>query len=764
VLLISLEMRSTFFRRLLLLGLLVSGSPLAADEIRPPAPELPQRLSRLEGFQSELDDDPLSTFEPRETPGPQAEKKREALSWYMLGNLHQGREQSSQALGAYLKAIEADPGAIDAYRAAIPLLIQERQEERARQLALQSALHGEAGIELVQAVAALYTRDNKVDTAIELVQAARRLPSVTPGSLRALELRRDLGLYLRLKEDFEGAADAYAEVFEALRSGRLSAEEQKRLARDAGATFDEFGDTFLKAQRPEMALLAYEEAAKYRDARPGLHSYNLATVFRQTKQPEKALEELDKYLTTQLQNRGRQAYQLLKELLQDLNRSDELFARLEKLHQDDPHNETLRFFYADELVLANRLEEAEKLYLADRTEAEINAPQAVVGLLSIHRLRKDIPRLYTAIVRAYPIVPRAKDAGVIANLSDDLKVLAERFDAELEALFADAETVTALFQHARDVPRSENPQEEFVRSYVLGKLATEADRAPEAIEFYNRAIATRNDPPDLLFRELASYLIDSKHHREAVDVLNEALRHPSVALRGSHWMFKFLQSYAFEYLGETENALQVIREAQQLQPNMPLLHFQEGWVVYHRQRWEAALQQFNKVIERFPGDKKMVRDCQFLISNIYVKLDKMDQGVQVLLDILAEDPDHPQANNDLGYLWADQNKNLDKAYEMIAKALAKEPENAAYLDSMGWVLYRQGKYAEAIEYLERATRQKRGEDAVLFDHYGDCLLKLDRREEAIRAFQKALQLEQEKELQDEELIQKVREKLAELGN
>ena len=61
----------------------------------------------------------------------------------------------------------------------------------------------------------------------------------------------------------------------------------------------------------------------------------------------------------------------------------------------------------------------------------------------------------------------------------------------------------------------------------------------------------------------------------------------------------------------------------------------------------------------------------------------MRKGEQVLEEVLAEDPDDPSVNNDLGYLYADQGKNLEKAEKMIRKAVEAEPDNDAYQDSMG---------------------------------------------------------------------------------
>ena len=80
------------------------------------------------------------------------------------------------------------------------------------------------------------------------------------------------------------------------------------------------------------------------------------------------------------------------------------------------------------------------------------------------------------------------------------------------------------------------------------------------------------------------------------------------------------------------------------------------------------------------------------------------RGEAELEILFAKNPDDPGVNNDLGYLYADQGKNLEKAEAMIRKAVAEEPDNYAYLDSLGWVLFKRGKFQEARGPLEKAGR------------------------------------------------------------
>ena len=75
---------------------------------------------------------------------------------------------------------------------------------------------------------------------------------------------------------------------------------------------------------------------------------------------------------------------------------------------------------------------------------------------------------------------------------------------------------------------------------------------------------------------------------------------------------------------------------------------------------------------------------------VYVNLGDFSKGEAELETLLQRNPDEAGVNNDLGYLYADQGKNLEKAEAMIRKALREEPKNAAYLDSLGWVLFKRG--------------------------------------------------------------------------
>jgi tetratricopeptide (TPR) repeat protein len=119
-------------------------------------------------------------------------------------------------------------------------------------------------------------------------------------------------------------------------------------------------------------------------------------------------------------------------------------------------------------------------------------------------------------------------------------------------------------------------------------------------------------------------------------------------------------------------------------------------------------------------------------------LKNIDKVTEHLQTLLKKEPDSPTYNNDLGYIWADHDRNLDEAEKMIRKALEedrkqqkkKDPDlkdadikdNGAYLDSLGWVLFKKKKFKEAKEQLLKAVEDKEGQHTEIYDHLAEAHL------------------------------------------
>lgn len=115
-----------------------------------------------------------------------------------------------------------------------------------------------------------------------------------------------------------------------------------------------------------------------------------------------------------------------------------------------------------------------------------------------------------------------------------------------------------------------------------------------------------------------------------------------------------------------------------------------------------------------------------------------------LREILADSPNNPIAQNNLGYFLAERNEKLDEALKLIQDAVKSDPENPSYLDSLGWVYFKQGKLDLAEENLKKALKFDSA-SATIYEHLGDVHQKQGKSELAKTSWQKALTLSSDTE-------------------
>ncbi len=179
---------------------------------------------------------------------------------------------------------------------------------------------------------------------------------------------------------------------------------------------------------------------------------------------------------------------------------------------------------------------------------------------------------------------------------------------------------------------------------------------------------------------------------------------------------------------------------------------------------EESIELYEELIPKVLGLEKVKKEIRegfaarmrYSLSSVYIDVKKTDKAIGILKDLVEKYPENPTYNNDLGYVMADNNKDLDEAEKLIRKALDLErairkklklqgnddKDNASYLDSLGWVLFKKGKLEEAKKALEEAVKQEEGQQSSeILDHYAEVQVALKQKPEAVKLWQKALDLE-----------------------
>ncbi|QDT38883.1 tetratricopeptide repeat protein [Stratiformator vulcanicus] len=687
-------------------------------------------------------EDPPERLEPVNPEPEQAKSARDAQAWFAVGRVRESRNDFRQALDAYRKAIELAPQQPRYYKSLVPLAFSLNESEMGLKYALQLVELDPSDFRLLRQLGTLMAARNDIEKAIDLLEKAAEVDGVDHLESPYVLLQRDLGVLYQATDDLAKAADSFEIVLEALTRPelyRLNLPARAALLADAESTFEKMGDLFVTAERYESAIKAFEEADRARRGRPAILKFNVARIYEKTNKHNEALAAIEEYIKSGSTERGAAAYELFGQILKSLEREDEIVGRLQSIADKSPRNAAVRLTLADLLIEQDRLDDASQI-LGEIAPRESES-QVHFALARIAAKRNDAAVLLSELEQA-------------TSESEDLQSLAEF----LKSISENESLLASLVKIGRERVASDDAQLSFRQSYLLAKLAREAEQVDEAVEFYQVAMASAGERELVIAQEFADYLQSNDQLAEAADVLAEALKSAN-AEGPARAQLLFRRSEILESAGRTEEAIKSISDALTILPGNPTLEFQRAWIYSHARRDAKAVQLFREFINAHPEAPPLVRQAKFILSNVLVRSGQLDEGVQVLEEVYENDPDDPSVNNDLGYLYADQGIQLEKALKMAKLAVESEPDNAAYLDTLGWALFKLGRFEEAVKHLSKAVTFESGQDAVLYDHLGDAQSALGNTDAAEQAWQKALDFAEKQSVPDPELIGKLKSKL-----
>jgi Tfp pilus assembly protein PilF len=154
-----------------------------------------------------------------------------------------------------------------------------------------------------------------------------------------------------------------------------------------------------------------------------------------------------------------------------------------------------------------------------------------------------------------------------------------------------------------------------------------------------------------------------------------------------------------------------------------------------KQQLDDAQASFKKALAL---DPKLVT-AHFGLGHVYQTQKANDKAVEAYTKVLEFAPNHVGASNNLAWILADQQRDLNRAALLAKKALERAPKDGRIMDTLGWVYYQQGKLDDAEAQFKQASEMLPKEAAVQY-HLGLVAYKKGRKVEASSAFKRALLL------------------------
>jgi tetratricopeptide (TPR) repeat protein len=128
-----------------------------------------------------------------------------------------------------------------------------------------------------------------------------------------------------------------------------------------------------------------------------------------------------------------------------------------------------------------------------------------------------------------------------------------------------------------------------------------------------------------------------------------------------------------------------------------------------------------------------------ILGALYDSHNKPELAQQHYEEALRVNPEFAPAANNLAYILAEKEIDLNRALELAKLAKEKLPDDPGVMDTLGWVYFKKGLYDSAIlEFLD--SLEKIPDDAMVNYHLGMAYYKKGEADKAKPVLEKALEL------------------------
>ena len=186
----------------------------------------------------------------------------------------------------------------------------------------------------------------------------------------------------------------------------------------------------------------------------------------------------------------------------------------------------------------------------------------------------------------------------------------------------------------------------------------------------------------------------------------------------------------------TSNAETQFKEAVSADSNYLPPYYALARLYLAEKQSDRAIEQFNKTLEKNP-DQTAAHMFLGMIYDSKRDPENAEKHYRAALDV---NPEFAPAANNLAYLLADQNRDLNEALKLANIAKKADPEDPSIADTLGWVYYKRGLYPNAVSELTFAA-EKLPDNATVRYHLGMSYLKKGDTEKARQELEKALSLD-----------------------
>lgn len=336
-----------------------------------------------------------------------------------------------------------------------------------------------------------------------------------------------------------------------------------------------------------------------------------------------------------------------------------------------------------------------------------------------------------------------------------------------------------IYQKVLNHPKNQVEDQEAVAGFYRSSHQPEKARAlyekiiaehPERLEVRKRLAAVYQvlGLDDKMIETLGKVLQIDPRDVDTNKLLAEIYRQRKDPANAAHFLqqaLKISKGSEDEYInlagmlltaGHPEDAVLALERAAYYYPEEPGIVFLLAISRTGAKQYEAALDAFERTIRLGKEARPDLLNERFYFQygaaaeragHLDQAADLFRKSMELLAKSGAEDGETKeftaQVYNYLGYMWLENDLNIDEAGELIKTAVNLAPDSGAIRDSLGWYYFKKKQFEEARRELTEATALMEKPDPVVHDHLAQTFFQLGMKPEALDHIKKALELDAE---------------------
>ncbi len=187
--------------------------------------------------------------------------------------------------------------------------------------------------------------------------------------------------------------------------------------------------------------------------------------------------------------------------------------------------------------------------------------------------------------------------------------------------------------------------------------------------------------------------------------------------------------------GRLPVARETLQKANLLQPNGPDVMLGLEEIDEATGNLDEALRYLQDLTQKYPR----ASEAWGRLGTLQEKRHAESAAIAAYEKAVELSPRNTIAANNLAWLLANSQGDMERALTLAKKAHQNDPANPGVSDTLGWILFRVGNYPEALKALGDAAKRQ-PEDAYIRYHLGMAQSRSGRDKEALASLQAALKI------------------------